>query len=137
MLWGMCPPVGGGTPEFLAADLCALRCLLDLLLDRETVRMANLASKPSRGPGREQLLWLTGRRIRYVRELRGMSGMQVAQRAGIAGTSLSAIENGRSNPTLMTLGRIATALGCSVRDLMPSPGTVPEVPIEDGGSVTP
>lgn len=88
------------------------------------------ADSPRKTP-RPQLLWLTGRRVRYVRQLRGMSGIEVAERAGIPGSALSAIENGRRNPTLLTLGRIATALKCSVRDLMPSPGTVPEVPIEE------
>jgi transcriptional regulator with XRE-family HTH domain len=106
-------------------------------MPRSLAALTPRPEQPPRDKAPEQLLWLTGRRIRYVRELWAMSGMEVAERAGIPGSALSAIENGRRNPTLMTLGRIATALRCSVRDLMPSPGTVPEAPLEDGGPITP
>lgn len=64
-------------------------------------------------------MWAIGSRMRYVRKHRKLSGQAVALRAGLPASTLSEIENGRRNATVATLGRIAVALECSLRDLMP------------------
>lgn len=56
-----------------------------------------------------------GQRIRWYRELRGMSLSELSRRSGVAKGTLSALEGGQGNPTVMTL----VALG-RVLDLTPS-----------------
>lgn len=58
-----------------------------------------------------------GQRIHELRRSRGLSGKELAARAGISAQSLSRIENGRHDVVLTTLQRILTAMGYSLRDL--------------------
>jgi transcriptional regulator with XRE-family HTH domain len=44
---------------------------------------------------------------------------EVAAACGIAVSTLSRYENDRLDPQTLMLGRIASALGCGVRDLVP------------------
>lgn len=70
-----------------------------------------------------------GKRIRSLREMRGLSRLQLSQRAGIHIDHLAELERGKKriradndvNPRLETLYRIASTLGVSVDDLFPSP----------------
>jgi len=59
-----------------------------------------------------------GRNVRRYRTLRGLSGLELAQRSGIARATLSALEAGRGNPTLDTLVAVAEVLGIDVVELM-------------------
>ncbi len=56
-------------------------------------------------------------RIRALREARGISSKDLAERAGIAPQSLSRIEHGRHDVVLTTLQRLLAAMGCSLHDL--------------------
>jgi len=58
-----------------------------------------------------------GLRIRELHERRGLSGKQLAERAGITPQSLSRIEHGRHDAVFTTLRRILAAMDCSLRDL--------------------
>ena len=58
-----------------------------------------------------------GRRIAELRESRGLSSEELAERAGITSQSLSRIEAGRPDAVFTTLQRVLAALGCSLRDL--------------------
>lgn len=60
----------------------------------------------------------TGQQIKKLRECRGMTGKDVAARAGINNRSLSRIEHGKRGVTLTTLRRILDALGCSLQDMV-------------------
>lgn len=62
-----------------------------------------------------------GMDIRRRRIARGMNQAQLAAAAGFIGTAstISDIERGRGNLPLVTLARIAWALGCTVSDLLP------------------
>ncbi len=51
-----------------------------------------------------------GRRVRELREHRGMSLSELARRAAVGKATLSGLEAGTRNPTLDTLQTIATAL---------------------------
>lgn len=52
-----------------------------------------------------------GRRLRELREARGLSLSEVARRAGIGKATLSGLETGIRNPTLETLYAVTTQLG--------------------------
>lgn len=62
-----------------------------------------------------------GRRLRALRERRGLTGKEVARRAGIAPMSLSRIELGYHDIVLTTLAKILAALGGTWDDLAVSP----------------
>ncbi len=55
-----------------------------------------------------------GKRLRTLREERGWSQEEFADRAGLHRTYVSAVERGVRNPTLSVLGRLAEALGVSI-----------------------
>ncbi len=56
--------------------------------------------------------------MRKLRTAAGLSQEQLAERAGLHWTYISGIERGRRNPGLNNLGRLATALGVSLPDLL-------------------
>lgn len=59
-----------------------------------------------------------GEQIKALRQARGWTREQLAERAGMTGAYLSMLESGkRSNPTRDALRRLAAALGTSVADL--------------------
>jgi transcriptional regulator with XRE-family HTH domain len=64
-------------------------------------------------------LALLGKRIREVRESRGVSQENFALEAGLARSYYSGIERGRRNVAALNLIRIAAALNCEVGDLFP------------------
>lgn len=59
-----------------------------------------------------------GERVRKLREQRGLSQAQLAERADLDVTYISGIERGRRNPGLNTLGRVARALGVTLPALV-------------------
>jgi transcriptional regulator with XRE-family HTH domain len=59
-----------------------------------------------------------GRRIRQLREAKGMSQTALAQRARIAREYLNRIEAGRHDPTVGVLARVARVLGVPVGELL-------------------
>ncbi|MFI7580608.1 helix-turn-helix domain-containing protein [Kocuria kalidii] len=68
-------------------------------------------------PGTTDLIGL-GRRIRSLRKDRGLTLAELADRAGTAASQLSVIENGRREPRLSLLQRLADVLGSSVDALL-------------------
>lgn len=59
------------------------------------------------------------RRVRALMQQRRLSVNRLADFSGLGRGGLSELLAGKSSPTLRTLGRIADALGTSVRDLLP------------------
>jgi transcriptional regulator with XRE-family HTH domain len=53
-----------------------------------------------------------GRRLRDMRQKRGMTLKEVEAASGLSATHVSEIERGRTSPTIGALVRIAKALGC-------------------------
>ena len=51
-----------------------------------------------------------GDKIRYVRELRGLTLQQLSEIAGISATYISDVENHRSNMSIKSLTKLSTAL---------------------------
>jgi transcriptional regulator with XRE-family HTH domain len=66
----------------------------------------------------EELLKLVGQRIRTLRKEKGLSLQDLAYQIGMEKSNLSVIENGKSNPQLLTYARIAAALETTVANLM-------------------
>jgi transcriptional regulator with XRE-family HTH domain len=62
-----------------------------------------------------------GRRLRQLRQARGLNSKDLASRAGITQQSLSRIENGRHDVTLTTLQRLLAAMGANLADLAAEP----------------
>jgi transcriptional regulator with XRE-family HTH domain len=63
-----------------------------------------------------------GRRLRGVREARGLSLSGLARTAGVGKATLSGLENGTRNPTLETMYAIAAALSVPLSALTLDPG---------------
>lgn len=59
-----------------------------------------------------------GRRLRSVREAAGLTQERVAERAHTDAKYMSALENGRSSPTLDTIMALAKALNVRADDLL-------------------
>jgi transcriptional regulator with XRE-family HTH domain len=65
-----------------------------------------------------------GQRIRHFRGAAGMTLEQLGERAGVAASQLSLMENGKREPRLSLLGTIAEAVGVPVATLLdPTPPT--------------
>ena len=62
-----------------------------------------------------------GSRVRYHRQQRGISGVKLANAAGISQPFLSQLESGQTSVAIATLYRIAHALGVDPSDLLPAP----------------
>lgn len=65
---------------------------------------------------------MNGNRIREFREKAGMSQVELARRAKIASTNLSAIECGRLAPYPKAKRALARVLKCSQAELFPPEG---------------
>lgn len=61
---------------------------------------------------------VVAQRVRAFREQRGLSQEEAADRAEVHPTYLSGIENGRRNPTVDVLERLAKALDVEPRELL-------------------
>lgn len=61
-----------------------------------------------------------GGKIRQLRKERGLTQVQVSQLSGVSQSAISDIESGRVTklPNIDTVGKIASALGCTVAELL-------------------
>ena len=57
-------------------------------------------------------------KIKELREARGMTTRAFAREAGISTETLNAVEHGKRQPSVRTLGKLARALGVEARDLL-------------------
>lgn len=61
---------------------------------------------------------LVGRNVRRVRQAKGLTQEQFAERSGFSQQYLSGLENGRRNPTVVTVYELALALGVEHLELL-------------------
>jgi transcriptional regulator with XRE-family HTH domain len=59
-----------------------------------------------------------GLNLQRLRRERGLSQEELAHRASVHQTYLSGVEQGKRNPSVMVLHRIAEALGVDIGDLV-------------------
>ncbi len=65
---------------------------------------------------------LVGRNVGRIRREKGLTQEQLAEISGFSQQYISGLEQGRRNPTVVTLYELATALGVGHLDLLrPSP----------------
>lgn len=74
----------------------------------------------------EALLGALGRRLRSLREARGLTVTELAQRADVSRRYITEAEAGRANLTLLKLARIARAFRVSLSDLCDLPTLAPQ-----------
>lgn len=67
----------------------------------------------------EVLLVNIGRKIKELRQERGITQQYLAELCDFENSNMNRIEAGRSNLTIKTLLIVAKSLGVSVRDLIP------------------
>lgn len=61
---------------------------------------------------------LVGRNVERLRRAQGITQEQLAERSGFSQQYISGLENGRRNPTVVTLYEIALALNSNPVDLL-------------------
>ncbi len=82
----------------------------------------------------EQHLSIIGEKLRTARQASGLTLRELGEKADVSPSLISQIENGKSNPSVMTLHHIAGALNMPVTDLFPNDATsAPPVPTVDNG----
>ncbi|MCX5068623.1 XRE family transcriptional regulator [Micromonospora lupini] len=82
---------------------------------------------PARRPGLDVDPAVVGRRVRALREERGISLSTLARLAGVGKATLSGLENGTRNPTLETLWAVTAQLGVPFTALLAEPTAEPTV----------
>jgi len=73
---------------------------------------------PSPSHAGDPVLVAMGGAIRNARKVKGLSQESLAAESGIERAYMSGIERGMQNMSLMTLAKVAKALGISVADLV-------------------
>jgi transcriptional regulator with XRE-family HTH domain len=73
-----------------------------------------------------------GPRMKHTRLLKGLTLKQLADAAGCSESLLSKIENGRANPSLRMIHRVASALGMPVAGLFRQGGDPDSVVLHEG-----
>ena len=69
----------------------------------------------------KDLLINVGKQIRLIRKKQGKALKDLAQAVGMEPSNLSVIENGKSNPQLLTYVKFASALNCTMGDVFDFP----------------
>ena len=55
-----------------------------------------------------------GYEVRLARKVAGLTQAELSERSGVPQENISRIENGRANPTVVTLEKLARAMGCQI-----------------------
>ena len=61
---------------------------------------------------------LVGRNVKRIRQEKGLTQEQLAEISGFSQQYISGLEQGRSNPTIVSIYELATALGVSHMELV-------------------
>lgn len=67
-----------------------------------------------------------GENIRRYRQKQGITQKSLAYRAGLNRRSISALENGKHEPSASTILRLAGALDVTLEDLLSGSGEIPD-----------
>ena len=97
-----------------------LREALEDLADHEALREAQASGEELFPSSLAERLWSGANPVRVWREYRGLSVIDLAQRAKVSSSQLSAIERGNTTGSIQTLRRIADVLEVTLDDLAPA-----------------
>ena len=97
-----------------------LREALEDLADREALREARASGEELFPSSLAERLWSGANPVRVWREYRGLSAADLAQRAGVSDSELSAIECGDATGSVRILRSIADVLEVTLDDLVAS-----------------
>ena len=97
-----------------------LREALENLADREALREAQASGEELFPSSLAERLWSGANPVQVWREYRGLSVTELAQRAKVSDSQLSAIERGNTTGSIQTLRRIADVLEVTLDDLAPA-----------------
>ena len=61
---------------------------------------------------------LVGRNVKRIRQDRGLTQEELAERSGFSQQYISGLEQGRRNPTIVSIYELATAFGVSHMELV-------------------
>ncbi len=78
---------------------------------------------------------MIGEEVRRQREELGLTGAQLATRAGMAPSAVSQIETGKRTPSSTSVIKLAAALGVEVGELYPK-DVSPRLPLEGRGGIS-
>lgn len=73
--------------------------------------------------GRSRLTVIFGTNVRRIRLAKGLSQEDLAHQVGVHRSFIGALERGERNPTLVSVERVADALGTDAADLLRDVGT--------------
>lgn len=59
-----------------------------------------------------------GKNLRRIRTEKGITQGDIVRKLGVSRSFVSNIENGKTNPTLATIAKLAKALGVNIEELM-------------------
>ena len=93
-------------------------CLYDVVISYTNCDDFGSMPTPSPSYAGDPVLMALGDAIRHARKVQGMSQESLAAESGIERAYMSGIERGMQNLSLITLARVAKALGLSVADLV-------------------
>jgi transcriptional regulator with XRE-family HTH domain len=79
---------------------------------------------------------MIGEEVRRRREALGLTGAQLAARAGLAPSAVSQIETGKRSPTSMSVMKLAAAMGIEAGELYPKKPQAP-LPLEQPLTTSP
>jgi transcriptional regulator with XRE-family HTH domain len=65
---------------------------------------------------------LVGRNVKRIRQEKGLTQEQLAERSGFSQQYISGLEQGRRNPTIVSIYELATALGVRHMELVSPDG---------------
>lgn len=97
-----------------------LREALENLADREALREAQASGEELFPSSLAERLWSGANPVQVWREYRGLSVTELAQRAKVSDSQLSAIERGNTTGSIQTLRSIADVLEVTLDDLAPA-----------------
>ncbi len=104
--------------EAIKADVCEY---LVKPIEREKLLEAIKSALSKRGIfiiSDETINKMIGARIRQIRREKGLTTQQLAQRVGVTQSQISQIETGKSAASIVTLYRLARALGMSLSEAL-------------------
>ena len=74
----------------------------------------------------DTLLFRFGLHLAKIRQQRGLSQEQLAEKSGLHRTYISSLERGKRNPTILTLNALSKALNTSLSHLVTLEGQIDE-----------